>query len=198
MVIIGLCGSSGSGKGYICRVFNKYGVAHIDTDKVYRERVLVSAECKGELVQSFGKGILENGQVSKRRLAQIVFAEGNGERLKDLNRITHKYIKIETEKDIALYASCGYRAVIVDAPVLFESGFDKMCHVTVCVTAPYDSKVERIVQRDGVTVEQAKSRLRAQLSDERLRELCTYEVDNTDGKDLDCQVVTILKELKVE
>jgi len=115
MLIIGLCGSSGSGKGYVSRLFAKHGVAFIDTDLVYRERVLSSKACVDELVCSFGSEILEKGLVSKKRLAKIVFeGEGASLRLKKLNEITHKYIKIETEALIAKYGCEGYGAVIVD------------------------------------------------------------------------------------
>jgi len=198
MLIIGLCGSSGSGKGYVSRLFAKHGVAFIDTDLVYRERVLSSKACVDELVCSFGSEILEKGLVSKKRLAKIVFeGEGASLRLKKLNEITHKYIKIETEALIAKYGCEGYGAVIVDAPVLFESGFDKMCHVTVCVTAPHEEKVQRITERDGITKEKALARLSAQLSDPELRKRCTYEIDNENGKDVEGQIVSILRDLGV-
>lgn len=198
MIIIGLCGSSGSGKGYVSKKFSQYGVGFIDTDLVYRERVLVNRDCINELVDSFGDGILENGLVSKKRLASIVFeGEGARARLDTLNRITHKYIKIETEALLASHLENGYSAVLVDAPVLFESGFDKMCHVTVCVTAPYEEKLARIMQRDIITEEKAEARLKSQLSDTELRERCTFEIDNKNGADLTIQILSILEKLKI-
>ena len=199
MIIIGLCGSSGSGKGHVCREFSAHGVAFIDTDRVYREKVLVSADCVNELVEFFGSDILENGAVSKARLAAMVFeGEGAEARLNRLNEITHKYIKIETEALLRKYEREGYGAVLVDAPVLFESGFDKMCHVTLCVTAPLETKVERIMQRDGIVREKALARLSSQMSDEVLRSRCTYEIDNSHGADLASQIKSVLTELKLE
>ena len=198
MLIIGLCGSSGSGKGYVCRLFAKHGVAFIDTDLVYRENVLTSKACVDELVKNFGNGILENGLVSKKHLAKIVFeGEGSSSRLKRLNEITHKYIKIETERLITRYEGEGYGVTIIDAPVLFESGFDNLCHVTVCVTASHEDKLTRIMERDGITKEKAQARLSAQLSDPELRKRCTYEIDNQNGKDVEGQIVSILRELGV-
>lgn len=199
MIIIGLCGSSGSGKGYVSAKLAKHGVGFIDTDKVYRERVLVNPACKGELVASFGSAILADGNVDKKRLAAIVF-EGDGakERLEALNCITHKYIKVETEQLISAYREAGYPAVLVDAPVLFESGFDEMCHVTVCVTAPDEQKLARIVKRDGISSEKAMARLNSQLSDSELRARCTYELNNTDGCDLERQIRSMLRDLGIE
>lgn len=199
MLIIGLCGSSGSGKGYVCRAFATHGVAYIDTDLVYRERVLSSSGCVGELTKEFGNEILENGAVSKPRLAKIVFeGEGASARLGRLNEITHKYIRIETDALVSKYKEEGYSAVLIDAPVLFESGFDKMCDVTVCVTATQEEKLERIMDRDGITKEKAQARLSAQLSDPELRKRCTYEIDNSHGSDVEGQIVSILKGLGVE
>lgn len=198
MVIIGLCGSSGSGKGYVCERFFHHGVGFIDTDLVYRERVLVNRDCVDELVNSFGNGILENGCVNKKRLATMVFeGEDASARLQMLNQITHKYIKIETEALISFHREKGFPAVLVDAPVLFESGFDKMCHVTLCVTAPYEEKIARIVKRDGTTKEKAQARLQAQISDAELRKMCTFEIDNKNGSDLEAQIVSILEKLKI-
>lgn len=198
MIIIGLCGSSGSGKGYVCNAFAKHGVAFIDTDLVYRENVLVNNSCVSELINSFGNGILEDDRVSKKRLAKIVFeGAGAAQRLNILNQITHKYIKIETDRLILKYEREGFKAVLIDAPVLFESGFDKMCQVTICVTAPYEEKLERIMKRDQITKEKAEARLKAQLSDFELRKRCNYEIDDSNGKDIDEQILSILKDLEL-
>ena len=166
MLIVGVCGTSGSGKGYICKRLEAYGIYHIDTDKVYRELSLKSPECQKELTDFFGNDIFDNGQLNRRVLASRVFeGEGKEQRLNMLNSITHKYIKIDTERIIDDCRKGGYSAVLVDAPVLFESGFDAMCDAIVCVTAPYEMKVERIIKRDGITREKAEARLKTQLSD---------------------------------
>lgn len=199
MIIIGLCGSSGSGKGYVCEKFAEHGVAYIDTDLVYREKVLTDEKCISELVLYFGNGILENGSVSKARLAGMVFeGEGSLIKLKKLNEITHKFIRVKTLEIVYLYESQGYSAVLIDAPVLFESGFDAMCHVTICVTAPKDVKLDRIMKRDGISQAKAEARLNSQLSDSELRKRCTYEIDNSGKIPFDCQVDNILKDLKIE
>ena len=199
MIIIGLCGSSGAGKGYVCEKFSHHGVAFIDTDRVYREEVLTDQRCIGELTDYFGNGILVGGSVSKKRLAELVFEGDNSQaRLARLNQITHKYIKIKTEELIRLYEGQGYSATLVDAPVLFESGFDKMCHVTVCVTATLEEKLARILERDGIDRQSAMARLATQLSEDELRARCTYEIHNSVGSDVDGQILEILKDLGVE
>ncbi|MBO5312444.1 MAG: dephospho-CoA kinase [Clostridia bacterium] len=199
MLKIGVCGTSGSGKGYVCRIFEGYGLLHIDTDRVYREISATSKECLDELIAYFGEDILTNGALNTRILAGKVFeGENREERLSKLNSITHKFIKKDTEKIIKQSEEDGIPAVLIDAPVLFESGFDRLCDVTVCVTAPYEMKIERIIKRDSITREKAIARLSTQLSDEELRRLCTYEIDNTDGCDIKGQIITIMKELGLE
>ena len=198
MKIIGLCGSSGAGKGYLCSLFARYGVGCIDTDRVYREICLASPACIKELTDYFGTDILTDGAVDKKKLAAVVFEGDNSEAdLKALNRITHKYIKIETDRLVSEHEAKGYSGVLIDAPVLFESGFDAMCHATVCIVAPLEEKLNRIVKRDNISCEKALARLGSQLSDEELISRCTYAIDNSAGADLDSQIISVLKGLEI-
>ena len=197
MKILGICGSSGSGKGYVCKILERHGVMWIDTDGVYRELTKTSTPCTKELRLAFGNEILQSdGSLNRVVLAKLVFeheqADVNRQRL---NEIAHKHIRIETQRLIDYYESQGASAVSVDAPVLFESGFDKMCHATICVTAPFEEKLERIIKRDSITKEQAIARLNKQIDDDKLRELCDYEIKNTNGLDVEKQIVEILKSL---
>lgn len=199
MKIIGLSGSSGSGKGYVAKKFLKYGIPTIDTDLVYRETTTKKGTpCLDALVKEFGTQILtENGELDRKKLATIVF-EGDGAkaRLERLDKIAHHYIKIDTDNLISKYKSEGKIAVIIDAPVLFESGFDKMCDFTVCVVAPYEMKLERIIKRDGITSEKAIARLNNQLSDSELKKLSTYSIDNS-NIELESQIENILVNEKI-
>lgn len=199
MKIIGLCGSSGAGKGYASSAFFKYDIPSIDTDRVYREiTTKKGTPCLDELTKAFGKGILtESGELDRKALADIVFeGEGAKENLEALDKIAHYYIKIDTENILKQYEKEGKNAVIIDAPVLFESGFDKMCDFTVCVVAPLEVKLERIIRRDNITREKALARLNNQLSDEELIKLSTYSIDNSDIE-IDSQIENILINEKI-
>lgn len=199
VTVIGVCGSSGSGKGYTCKKLQKYGAVHIDTDKVYRDIVVAGSPCLKELTEYFGQGILdEGGSLDRRELSKKVF-EGDGaeENLKMLNSITHKYIRAETERILEENEKNGVRVSLIDAPVLFESGFDDLCDVTLCVTAPLEKKMERIVKRDGITEEKARVRLESQKTDDELRRLCNYEIVNDDINDMDEEALKLLRTLGV-
>ena len=190
MKIIGLCGGSGSGKGTVSDIFGKYGVAAIDTDAVYHDITSASSPCVEELSLRFGNNVfLPNGGLNRRVLRDIVFADDSHKLLDDLGAITHKHILAETKRLIEGYRSSGAPAVIIDAPLLFESRFSELCDFVIAVVADVDIRVSRIVARDGITVDLARRRIEAQISDAVLIERSDFVVYN-DGslEDLEAQV----------
>ena len=200
MIVIGLCGSSGSGKGYVCRVFRKYGVEHIDTDLVYRSIAVPGSPCVTELRNYFGEEILSaDGGLDRAALSKRVFEGDNAaQHLEMLNRITHRYIKEDVLKTLSRFGKSGVRAAIIDAPVLFESGFDSFCNVTVCVTAPRELKLQRILERDKITRQKAEARIDSQLPDIRLKELCDYEIVNDGESNLDGEIIKVIRSIGLD
>ena len=194
--VVGLCGRSGSGKGYVCKVFEKMGIPGIDTDAVYRSLLEAgeASPCLCEIVRVFGSGILDAaGNLNRRALAKIVFAPGGGAHLQQLNSITHKYIKEATLQRIDLLKHAGAGAVLIDAPVLFESGFDALCDLIFCVQAPLPLLVQRICARDGISKEEARRRLDAQMPDSALSARCDGVILNDGIADVNKQVVDIIR-----
>ena len=200
MIKIGLCGSSGAGKGHVSSIFRKHGVEYIDTDGTYTKIAVPHSACLNEICTFFGDEILNpDGTLNKTNLAKRVFeGENSAQRLKLLNRITHKYIRDDVERTIAALEKRGCVAVIIDAPVLFESGFNELCDVTVCVTAPMELKIQRIMKRDKISKKKAIVRIESQLPDERLCELCDYEIKNDGRSDLKEQVNEVLRGIGIE
>lgn len=199
--IIGICGRSGSGKGYVSRMFSLFGIPSVDTDAVYRDIISGGArtECVGELVSVFGSSIIDDeGKLMRKKLANIVFAEGASDKLRMLNQITHKYILAETLRICSEYKKQGKKAVIIDAPVLFESGFDYYCDIKLCVTANDEIAVSRICQRDGIPEFEAKRRLCSQMSVSCLRELCDGEIVNNGKADIIEQIKAIIEKFGLE
>lgn len=196
MLIIGLCGGTGSGKGYVCKLLEKHNIACIDTDRLYREVTVKRGKpCLSELSKEFGSVILDaSGELDRASLASIVFSSGNTKRL---NEITHKYIKQDTLALIDKYKKEQKKAVVIDAPVLFESGFDKLCDYTICVIASYESRLKRILARDNITEEKAKKRMDSQLKNEELIALCDFQIENEGKSDLDGQIIQILDKLNL-
>ena len=187
-MLVGLCGRSGSGKGYIAAMFADRGVPSVDTDAVYRNMTGPSdtlSPCMKELTGRFGEKILTaDGALDRAVMRSLVFWDGTNdeevcrENLADLNRITHKHILEETERIAAEHMKNGADIVLIDAPVLYESGFDKKCAAVICVTAPEEVRIARIMKRDGIDREAAEKRLRSQMAAELLMEKADYVIEN--------------------
>ena len=185
MHIFGICGGSGSGKGTACALFAEFGIPSIDTDRVYHMMTQGKSPCLDELIGEFGESVLAfDGSLDRKELARIVFS-GSADnadkkrRLDILNRITHKHILSRTRELIGEYESLGVGKVIVDAPLLFESGFDKECESIIAVIADREVRIKRIMERDGITEEAANARVASQLSDRELIEKCDYVIHNS-------------------
>lgn len=197
IIVIGLTGQSGAGKGEVCRILNEHGIKSIDTDAVYHSLLLPPSKCVDELEAFFGSQILdESGAVNRKALASIVFAPGSQNKLEALNEITHKFILAETEKMICLFEKEGFRAVAIDAPLLFESGFDKKCDTVVSVIAPYETRLERIIKRDAIDTERASARLRSQNDDSFYISRSDFVISNNGDMDsLDMQVRSVIQQI---
>ena len=195
MKVIGLCGGSGSGKGAVSGIFAEIGIPSIDTDAVYREMTLSDSPCMRELRGEFGKEIINSlGGLDRARLASIVFNDPS--RLKILNKIAHSFILDETRRRLAEYRDEGLPAAIVDAPVLFESGFDKECDEIICVLADRDVRTTRIMSRDGITRDAAEKRIASQMPDETLISKCDHVIyNNSDIESLREQILSLKNKL---
>ena len=169
MKVIGLCGGSGSGKGTLAAMLSEGGFLHIDADAVYHEITSGDSPCLRAMTEAFGRDIISpSGALDRRALASVVFADGAKEKLSLLNTISHRYVLDEIRQRI-VSAEGKYIGAIVDAPLLFESGFNTECDIIISVIAPRDVRISRISERDGISKEAAQRRINAQLDDEFLR-----------------------------
>ncbi len=177
MLILGLTGQSGSGKSTLAEKLVSEGFVHIDCDKLARVAVAKGTECLRELVSAFGDNILlQNGELDRKKLASVAFA--NKDKLALLNKITHKHIKILLKEYIAKAKESGAAGCIVDAPTLFEAGVDSLCDVTAAVISDFDTRVERIMKRDGISRDDALLRCKAQHDDSYYESKCDYVIRN--------------------
>ena len=161
---IGITGPTGSGKTTALNALEKLGVYILDADAVYYDLLIHNEDMKGELRGRFGEGIMtDEGMVDRKKLGAIVFADPSA--LLDLNAITHKYVGEENDRRKKQAEADGYRAVAVDAIALIESGMAKDCDKVVSVVAPAEVRVKRIMVRDGISEEYARSRINAQKPD---------------------------------
>lgn len=201
MRVIGLTGGTGAGKGEVSLCFMTQGIKCLDADKVSREVCTPGKPCLLELVEYFGDGILNSdGTLDRRGLAALVFGEENEEKREikhaALNRITHRHIIDAMNEWLAEREREGATLAVIDAPQLFESGFDRHCDYTIGVIADEKVRIRRITSRDSITVEAAEKRIRAQKSDQFFIDTCDFIVYNNAGVDvLGHQVESILEKI---
>lgn len=177
MKIIGLTGPSGSGKGYVCEILAAHGIPSVDTDAVYHSLLCPPSDCLDELRSTFGDSIITKaGTLDRRALADIVFSDKHS--LEQLNSVTHKYILARTEVLLEDFRRQGAPAAVVDAPALFESGYNAHCDFVIAVTADLDVRLDRIIARDGLTKDAATRRINGQPADDFYISRATYTVRN--------------------
>lgn len=177
--IIGLTGKSGAGKGAVSRILKSMGAYTIDADVVARNVVEKGKPALLEIKNCFGEGVLlENGELNRKALARIVF--NSGEELHKLNTITHKYI---TEEIVSEINSNDSDIFVIDAAALIESGIDKMCDKIICVTADESVRTKRIIERDSLSIEEAKDRISAQKEDSFYILKSDYNIQNNGAED---------------
>ncbi len=176
MMILGLCGQSGAGKTTVLESFVAFGAKVCDCDKISREVMGKDTPCSAEVIQVFGQDICRDGEIDRRALGRIVFFDS--EKLETLTEITHRYIKAEVYNRMEEAKSTGVKLFVIDAPLLFESGLDAVCDITVAVTANRETRINRIMMRDRIDRELAQKRLDSQLGEEELNRLADEVIVN--------------------
>ena len=173
-MIIGITGGSGCGKTTLLNLIRDRGGLVLDCDAIYHELLKTDKALLAAIAQRF-PGTVEQGELNRKKLGSTVFSDKNA--LLDLNKITHSAVKKEVLRRLESKPSLA----AIDAIALFEGELAELCHVTVAVTAPMDARVQRLMKRDGISEEYARSRIAAQHSDAWFREKCDYVLCN-DGK----------------
>ena len=157
-MVIGLTGRSGSGKSVASKFLLKQGFVIIDFDQIARGIYKSNSECLKEIIEHFGTDIIDEcNNLKREELARIVF--NNSEALKNLNRITHKYIY---EEAIKIKENNKDKNIVYDAPLLFEANLDIECDYIISILSDDRMQIERIIKRDHITEELAKKRLASQ------------------------------------
>jgi dephospho-CoA kinase len=188
--IIGLTGGIGSGKTTIAKLFEAEGIPVYIADEEAK-KIMQLPETIHEIETVFGRKIIENQQINKKKLSEIVF--NNPEKLKELNAIIHPLVKKHfddwAKKQKSLF-------VIKEAAILFESGSYAYCDKIITVTASEETRIKRVMKRDNCTKEAVLERINNQWSDAQKISKSDYVIVNNDLIEAKNQFKAILKKLK--
>lgn len=193
--IIGLTGPTGSGKGTVAKYLQTKGYKVIDADSIVRQVTSPNTVCLKTLCSAFGNEILNSdNSLNRKALAKIAFSTKENTQL--LNDITHPFVYLQVLKLIGEYIESGHTNIVYDAPLLFESNGHIMCDYTLSVLCPVEKRMERIINRDNLTAEQAQSRINAQHNDEYYINRSDYTLNNdNDLQSLYNQIDKVLQKI---
>ena len=174
---IGLAGGIGSGKSYVARLLARHGISVYDCDNAAK-RLMRSEEIQQQLEQLIGC------KPDKQALTRFLLASDDN--AKAINTIVHPAVFRDFEESGFLWLESG---------IMFESGANHYVDRVVVVTAPEERRIQRIMQRDNISREQAHEWLQRQWPQERVRQMADYEIINDGLADVDQQITHLLGQL---
>lgn len=181
MLTIGLTGGMGTGKSEVARVLEQLGAVVVDADRLGHEAYRSGTQCFDEVVRAFGLGVVgAGGEIDRERLGKVVF--GDSGRRRDLEGIVWPRIGETLEERIRLERDRGVAgAVVVDAAVLLEAGWDALCDEVWVVAAPEGEVLRRLTRGGRLSQEDALARIRAQMTETRRVERAAAVIRNEGG-----------------
>jgi len=190
MLKIGLTGGIGSGKSTVAKVFEVLGIPVYYADDAAKRLMHDDEELKLKIKSAFGEDVFTDGSLNKKQLASIVF--NNSEKLELLNKLIHP----ATIKDTAIWMQKQTAAYsIKEAALIFESGAQEHLDYVIGVTAPAPLRIQRTMQRDGVTREEVISRMDKQMDETIKMKLCDFIIKNDEQEMLLPQVLELHQKL---
>lgn len=179
MKIIGITGSSGSGKSTVTKIIaEELNAKIINADEIVKQLQQKGTKYYEEIVETFDMEILqEDSSLNRKKLAEIIF-QNEGKKGK-LDELTFKYVVEEIKKQIE---KTKEEYVIIDAPLLVESKLNEICNIVIAVISEKEEQIKRICKRDNIEDNKAKLRLEAQKDNEFYRTHADYIVENNGGE----------------
>jgi dephospho-CoA kinase len=179
-MIIGLTGGIAAGKSESAKYFESLGAYAIDADAIAHELTAKGMPALNELVKSFGAGILlPAGDLNRKKLADIIFSDEKA-KLK-IEKILHAHIISRVNETISQnIKKCN---IVIDVPLLFEVGLDRICDKIVVVRVSYDIQIQRLSLRDKLNADQAKKRISSQMPMEKKVKLANFVIGNSGSKE---------------
>ena len=184
---IAITGGIGSGKSYVCNLLAERGIKVYDCDAAAKRLMRTSQPLQQELKRLVGEDVYINNVLQKSVLAKFILSSDANKYA--VNDIVHPAVARDFEQS-------GFDWL--ESAILFDSGFDKRTHFdkVVCVTAPLEVRISRVMQRDGLSREEALEWIGRQMPQEKVRSLCDFEIVNDGQSDLNKQINLIINKIQ--
>lgn len=177
-MIIGLTGGIASGKSTLSEFFNQNGCFIIDADKIAHEVTAKDSEGAKKIKEAFGEEFFENGVLKRKMLAEHVFA--SPDKTKTLNQIIHPLV---ISRILSLIEQSVDKIIVLDVPLLFESGLDKKCDKIICVYCGEENQISRAIERSHYSKADVENRIKNQLSEKEKISLSDYSINTSFSKE---------------
>ncbi len=195
-IIIGITGSLCSGKTTAASVFAKLGAIIIDADKIAHRLIQKDGRCFRDVVNAFGTDVVSKDGIDRKKLADIVFKDKY--KLRQLEDIIHPAVVKEIKKQIKKFkkTNTDKTLLVLDVPLLFESGLSTATDFNIVVNAPYEERIKRAINKLKISRAEAVRRISAQMPLRQKIHMADFVLNNSKNKQyLQRQVKEICKKL---
>lgn len=176
--ILGLTGGIATGKSTVSHIFREENITVIDADIIARQVVEPKSATLTMIIQTFGEKYLSvTGTLNRKELGQLVFNDAIA--LKKLNDIMVPAIRKEILSQIEVQKKLGSQLIILDMPLLFEQNYQLLCDAVMVIYVPETAQLERLMKRDELSLDEAMSRVKAQWSIQKKKDLADFVIDNS-------------------
>jgi dephospho-CoA kinase len=183
VVIAGLTGGIASGKSTVSAVLAEAGARVIDADRIAWEAARKGTAVHADIIAHFGRDILlPNGEIDRRQLGDIVFNDPIEKQV--LEGLIHPWVREETARRLErIRSEAPIAVVILDVPLLFETGMHHGLEEVIVVYAPEAAQLARLMARDRLAPAEALARIRSQMPIEHKKALATRVIDNSGSRE---------------
>lgn len=183
---VAITGGIGSGKSYVCKRLEAFGIRVYDCDAAAKRLMRTSSALQRDLCRLVGDDVYVDGMLQKQVLAKFLLASEDNKQA--VNQIIHPAVARDFE-------CSGYEWL--ESAILFDSGFDRRIHFDyiVCVSAPLEIRIQRVMNRDGISREKTMEWISRQLPQEEVLKRADFEIVNDGMEDIDEQLVIVLNKM---
>ncbi len=196
MNILGLTGSIGMGKTEAAKTFRRFRVPVFEADAVVHDLLVANGDAVADIARAFPETV-RDGVVDRHELGALVF--DRPDLLKRLEAILHPRVRRREHRFVTDAARRGARLIVLDIPLLFESGSQRRCDVTAVVSAPASVQRGRVLKRPGMTAEKFAAILERQMPDTEKRRRADFVIPTGLGRRFSLQrirrIITMLGDL---